>query len=1058
MVTQLSQYAAVQDLFDQTAVKFAAALAIDTGVRRITYGELQTEAQRLSQVLSQLGAGENSIVAIFLSDPIGVVTSILATLKTGAVFCALDPSFPQKRLEVMFGRAAPKWCITDSRLQDRLQRVLTTLDSPPELILIDKLAKLSVAEGFVPVTGPANPDAPCSIYFTSGSTGKPKAILGRLNGIDHFIRWEIETVGSRPGTRVSQLASPSFDGFLKDAFVPLCSGGVACAPESREILLDAGRLIDWVDVEQIEVLHLVPSVFRSLINHGLNERYFGALRYVVLAGEHLYPADVKRWIEVFGERITLLNFYGPTETTILKSCHRVDAADAAKSSVPIGKPIKGAAMMVIDQQGQPCSVGDIGEIYIRTPYRSHGYYGEPELTREVFIQNPFSKDPSDIVYKTGDYGRLLADGNFEVLGRRDDQVKIRGVRIELGEIENLLRANTSVGEVAVVDREDGEGNKILVAYVTMTDGVNGSNGANGAGPETLRAYLLEHLPEEMLPSAFVQMERLPRTLNGKIDRKALPELETVRAEREVGDAVPRGPVEEIVAGIWSEVLKLPAVRRDDNFFTLGGHSLLVTHAILRVRDILKVELPIRSLFEAPTVVEFAEVINKRLGEGSQQKLTTIERVSREGELPLSYAQQRMWFFEHLSGGSASFHIPLGVRLKGRLNRPALEQTFGEIIRRHESLRTVFPAIDDRPVQIIQEPTEFHLPVVDFSRLPKEEAERQAERLAQEETLRRFDLAKGPLVRPTLMRLAEQEHVIICTMHHIIADGQSFEVVIAELSQIFATLSDGRPSPLPELTVQYVDYAAWQRGWLQGEELETRLAYWREQLAGAQRMSLPQRQTRKRVQRFTGARQEITLSPELTEGLKELTRREGTTLLMTLLSGFVLLLNRYSGDEDVVIGATYANRERPEAEKVIGILANTLVLRVNLGAAESFRDVMQRVREVCLGAYSNQLTPELLREDLAKRGEERDRLFDVWFQFEREEREKLEMKGLEWDWYRVHQQEPKFELSVMLSEVKEKIVGLLEYDTDLYDDETMTEMAKTYLRLLETAVADPDGRI
>lgn len=1049
MVTQLSQYAAVQDLFDQTAEQFAASPAIETGVRQITYGALQLEVQRLAQVLAQLGAGENSIVGIFLSDPIGVISSILATLKTGGVFCAMDPSFPQKRLAVMFERIAPKWCITDSRFKERLQRVLSTRDAAPELILIDKLP---VADGFTPVTAPANPDAPCSIYFTSGSTGKPKAILGRLKGIDHYIRWEIETVGSRPGTRVSQLASPSFDGFLKDAFVPLCSGGVVCAPESREILLDAGKLIDWVDVELIEVLHLVPSVFRSLIDHGLNERYFKALRCVVLAGEQLYPADVKRWIDVFGERITLLNVYGPTETSILKSCHRVEAADAAKSSVPIGKPIRGAAMMVIDQQGQPCSVGDIGEIYIRTPYRAHGYYGEPELTKEVFIQNPFSKDPADIVYKTGDYGRLLADGNFEMLGRRDSQVKIRGVRIELGEIENLLRANPAVGEVAVVDREDGEGNKILVAYVALT------NGANGAGPQSLRSYLLEYLPEEMLPSAFVQMERLPRTLNGKIDRKALPELETVRAEREVGDAVPRGPVEEIVAGIWSEVLKLPAIRRDDNFFTLGGHSLLVTHAILRVRDILKVELPIRSLFEAPTVAEFAELINQRLSEGAQPELTTIARVSREGELPLSYAQQRMWFFEHLAGGSASFHIPLGVKLKGPLNQPALEQTFGEIIRRHESLRTVFPAIDDRPVQIIQEPTEFHLTVVDLSRLPMEQAERQAERLAQEETLRPFDLGKGPLVRPTLMRLAEQEHVIICTMHHIIADGQSFEVVIAELSQIFAAMSDGRPSPLPELTVQYVDYAAWQRGWLQGEELETRLAYWRGQLEGTQRMSLPGRQTRKRVQQFTGARQEIALSPELTEGLKELTRREGMTLLMTLLSGFVLLLNRYSGDEDVVVGATYANRERPEAEKVIGILANTLVLRVNLGAAETFRDVMQRVREVCLGAYSNQLTPELLREDLARRGEERDRLFDVWFQFEREEREKLEMAGLEWDWYRVHLQQPKFELSVMLSEVKDNIVGVLEYDTDLYEDEVMTEMVKTYLRLLETAVADPDGRI
>jgi condensation domain-containing protein/phosphopantetheine binding protein len=562
-----------------------------------------------------------------------------------------------------------------------------------------------------------------------------------------------------------------------------------------------------------------------------------------------------------------------------------------------------------------------------------------------------------------------------------------------------------------------------------------------------------------LPSAFIELEQLPRTLNGKIDRKALPALEALQAEREIGEAAPRGMVEEIVAGIWSEVLKLPVVGRGDNFFNLGGHSLLVTHVIMRVRDILKVELPIRSVFEAPTVMEFSELINKQIGEGRQGELSEIERVSREGELPLSYSQQRMWFYEHLASGSASFHIPLGIRFKGQLNQPALEQTFGEIIRRHESLRTVFPAVYDRPVQLIKEPASFHLPLVDLRALPEAEREPEAARLAQQEAVRRFDLAAGPLVRPVLLRLSENEHIAVCTMHHIIADGQSFEVVIAELTQLFAAFTDGRPSPLPELNVQYVDYAAWQRQWLEGEEMETRLAYWRKQLADApQRMSLPQQQTRRKVQGFRGSRQDLNLPPELVEKLKELTRREGMTLLMTLLSAYVVLLNRFTGDDDIVVGSTYANRERPEAEKVIGILANTLVFRVNVAAAESFREVMQRVRTMCLDAYSHQLTPELLREDLAKRGEDRERLFDVWFQFEREEREKLEMAGLATEWYRVHQPEPKFELSLMLGEVKDQIVGMLEYDTDLYDDETMAEMVKSYIRLLEDAVADPDGRL
>jgi amino acid adenylation domain-containing protein len=1059
---QVSDYAAVHDLFDQTASKFSNSLAIDNGVRRVSYGELQTEVGRLTNVLSTLEVAEATIVGIFVSDSIGIISSILATLRAGGVFCPLDPSFPEKRLRVMFESVAPKWCITHSRFYEKLQRVVSGLTSAPGIILIDdgpavenngqvfRLDDDRFRHQPARLILHSNPEAACSIYFTSGSTGKPKAILGRLKGIDHFIKWEIETVGAGPGTRVSQLAGPSFDGFLKDAFVPLCSGGVVCAPESRDVILDAWGLADWLDVEQVEVLHCVPSVFRAMINRGLNSQYFEAMKYVVMTGEPLYPADVKRWMDVFGDRIKLLNIYGTTETSLSKFAYEVQPEDVERTSIPVGKPIKGAAMMVINQYGQPCGVGDAGEIYIRTPYRSFGYYDQPELTKEVFVPNPFSDDPTDIVHKTGDYGRLLKGGDLEHLGRRDQQVQIRGVRVELGEIENLLRAHQAVADVAVVDRDDAEGNKFLVAYVTM---------ANGTGSAVLREYLAQQLPETMLPSAFVELNHLPRTLNGKIDRKALPALEQMRAEREIGDFAPRGPVEEIVAGIWCGVLKLPVIGRADNFFNLGGHSLLVTHVIMRVRDILKVELPIRSLFESPTVAEFSELIKKQISEGKQGELAAIARIPREGELPLSYSQQRMWFYEHLASGSASFHIPLGVRLKGYLNHAALEQTFGEIIRRHESLRTAFPAVDDHPAQVIQEPTRFDLPVVDLSALPEKEREQQSLRLAQHETLRRFALAKGPLVRLTLLRMSDCDHIVICTMHHIIADGQSFEVVIAEMSQLYAAMSNGRPSPLAELSVQYADYAAWQRQWLQGEELETRLAYWRKQLADApQRLSLPQQQTRRKVQGFRGSRQNLTLSPELVEGLKELTRREGMTLLMTLLSAFVLLLKRYTGDEDIVLGSTYANRERPEAEKVIGILANTLVWRVNLVGAESFRDVMRRVRAVCLDAYSHQLTPELLREDLATRGEDRERLFDVWFQFEREEREKLELPGLATEWYRVHREEPKFELSMMLAELKDQITGLLEYDTDLYDDETMTEMVKSYIRLLEEAVANPDGRL
>src|ERR1043165_9080288 len=342
MVTQLSQYAAVQDLFDQTATKFAGSLAIDNGVRRVTYADLQAQVDRLSRVLARLGVTEGTIVGIFMTDPIGVVTSMLATLKAGGAFCALDPSFPAKRLQLMFETISAKWCVTDARYAAKLKEVLADLAAPTEIISLANLPHVVTCHSQL---GLANPNAPCSIFFTSGSTGKPKAILGRLKGIDHFITWEIEAVAARPGTRVSQLASPSFDGFLKDAFVPLCSGGVACAPESREVILDAWSLADWLDVEQVEVLHCVPSVFRALLNEGLNERYFEAMRYVVLTGEHLYPADVKRWFEIFGERIKLLNIYGTTETSLSKFHYEVKPEDVDRPSIPVGKPIKGAAVM-----------------------------------------------------------------------------------------------------------------------------------------------------------------------------------------------------------------------------------------------------------------------------------------------------------------------------------------------------------------------------------------------------------------------------------------------------------------------------------------------------------------------------------------------------------------------------------------------------------------------------------------------------------------------------------------------------------------------------------------
>jgi hypothetical protein len=426
---------------------------------------------------------------------------------------------------------------------------------------------------------------------------------------------------------------------------------------------------------------------------------------------------------------------------------------------------------------------------------------------------------------------------------------------------------------------------------------------------------------------------------------------------------------------------------------------------------------------------------------------------------LSFAQERLWFFERLSSGTGAFNIALGVRFNGPLNVPALEQTFGEIIRRHEGLRTVFRESNNQPVQIIQPPAKFNLPFADLSILPPEQREHEAARLAREETPRAFDLATGPLVRPTLLRLSDEEHIVICTMDHIIADRQSFEVVIAEMSQVYATFNQGQPSPLAELTLQYVDYAAWQRQWLQGEELEKRLAYWRRQLADApERINLPLARPRPKVQQFGGTFHELNLSAELTEALRDLSRREGLTLFMTMFSAYALLLNQYTDDNDIVIGSVYANRERVEAEKVIGILANTLVLRVDLSEAVTIKDVLRLARQVCLDAYSYQLPPELLREDRQQRGEDRERFFDVWFQLDKPLKEQLDMNGLKTSWYAEGREVTRFELSLAAGELEDGMVVRLSYNDYIFSDQTTAQMLEDYVSLLKLIAADAEKNL
>ncbi len=615
--------------FDRAAESFSETKAIECGEQGLTYGELRDKADRLANLFLASGATKGSIVAIAVEDRVQVIVGMLAALKAGLAFAPMDPTMPVKRLEGMVSELAPAWslvaCGTGAHAREMLNgghgasRMVCLADgrSCERADGVVHLGDESSGDSLLPIE--VEPDDMCYVYFTSGSTGRPKGIAGRRKGLDHFIGWEIKTFGIGHRTRVSQLTTPSFDPFLRDVFVPLCAGGTVCIPADRETLLDGRRLLEWIDHQRINLMHCVPSLFRLLLNEKLDAGRFAHLQNVLLAGEALLPSDVRRWTEVYKDRIQLVNLLGPTETTLAKFCYFVRPSDADRRSIPIGKPIEGASAIVVDAKGNPCPPGMVGEIYIRTPYRSLGYYKRPELTAEVFVRNPWSNDPADLVYKTGDMGRVLEDGNFEFLGRKDHQVKIRGFRVELGEIESLLRDHPSIRDVAVVAGQAEMGEAFLCAYIVRND-----EAETGA----LRDYLSEYLPSWMIPSTFMELEELPHTLSGKVDRRALPAPRQFleRPQHEV--VMPRSPTEEIVAGIWSKILHVERLSVLDKFFDLGGHSLLATQILARVRELLEVEMPLKDFFEAPTVAGVATYVDAARQAGRTVHVSAIERLPR----------------------------------------------------------------------------------------------------------------------------------------------------------------------------------------------------------------------------------------------------------------------------------------------------------------------------------------------------------------------------------------------------------------------------------------------
>ncbi|RKI10859.1 non-ribosomal peptide synthetase [Corallococcus sp. AB030] len=1032
--TEYPRDSTLPEVFEQVVARFPEKVAVEFGDTCLTYRQLDERANRLAWHLRSLGVDTDSRVAVALERSLELVVSLVAILKAGAAYVPLDPAYPRSRLAAMVEDARPRVLVTSRALLSNL---------PHEGLLPVVLEELSLDA--LPAHAPprsALPQSLAYIDFTSGSTGRPKgvgtphaAVLRTLFGVDytHF----------GPDETLLMMAPLAFDASTFEVWGALLHG-------AKLAVFPAHPPTDPHELEQVLVHHGVTTLwltigfFTQLVDSHLPA--LRSLRQVLTGGDVISASHVRRVLEQLG--IPVSAFYGPTETTVFASSHRFTHASQVGASVPLGRPHSNMQVYVLDASGQPLPPGVQGELFIGGDGLARGYVGQPSLTAERFIPDPFSSTPGARLYRTGDLGRWREDGVLEFLGRADAQVKVRGFRIELPEIEAALRAHPEVREAVVMAREDVPGDKRLVAYVVAPESLDVAE---------LRAFLKQRLPDFMMPSAMGRLDALPLNSNGKVDRKALPAPSTLQTRARTRP--PRTDTERLLATLWEEVLQTGTVGAEDNFFDLGGNSLSATQILSRIRRAFQAELSIANFFAAPTVEAIARRLESQGPVIPALAVPALKPVPRDGGLPLSFAQQRLWFFAKMEPASTAYNLPFVMRLEGTLDVPALARGLRELSQRHESLRTTFREEASGPVQVISASPTLPAGWMDLSTLL--DAERELSAILDEEARQVFDLEAGPLWRVLVVRMSAQHHLLLLTMHHVISDAWSMGVLLQELTTLYAAHADGRTPQLKPLPMQYADFSVWQRGWLRDAALESQLGWWREQLHGAPKaLELPTDRPRPAAQTFRGAVVPFQFPRELSDAMQALCRSEGVTPSMVVLAAFQVLLSRYSGQEDVSVGSPIAGRNQAELEGLIGFFVNTLVLRTRLDGDPSFRELLARVRDVALGAYAHQDVPfEKLVEALRpERDPRRPPLFQVMLAYQNAPMPETLSTGLKLQPLEPRGGTAKFDLTLALNDTADGLKGLLEYNTDLFDASTASRMVGHLRALLAGALHAPERRL
>jgi len=1069
----------IHSLFEAQVERSSSHIAAAYQGGYLTYQDLNAGANQLAQFLRDLGVKNGDFVGILQGRNLNFLQSILAILKAGGAYVPIDSTYPTERIQYMLLNSEVKVLLTDSSclkpMGDRLEQcphlksvICLDLDSADRVETLSPELSVYARSNFSHYPTANLTTVTCGrdrayMLYTSGSTGLPKGAIVRHDGAINHIYAQFDALKLSQELRFLQSAPASSDISVWQFLAPLLIGGRTVIVDT-ETVCDPEKLFQVIQTEQLTLVELVPVLLKGLMNFvsrlPVSQRSLPHLQWMMVTGESVSVQLINQWLNLY-PAIPAVNAYGPTEAADDITQWIVEQPlPVNQRSVPIGKPLANIALYVLDAQLGLVPIGVPGEICVSGIGVGEGYWQNEAKTNLRFVPNPYAKPSTsyqNLIYKTGDSGRWLPDGTIEYLGRIDHQVKIRGFRIELGEIEAVISHHPAIREAVVIVREDQPGDKRLVAY-----GVADAD-ANRADPHQLasdlREFLQSRLPDYMVPSAFVPIDRLPLTPSGKINRNALPEPDIKSPVQAESDAV-ISPVEELLVGIWSKVLGYDRVGIHDNFFELGGHSLLATLIISQVRQVFQREVPLRRLFELPTIAQFATAIETETQADLGLDIPPIERCSTE-TIPLSFAQQRLWFLAQLEPDNPFYNLPIAVALQGSLNLAALEQSFTEILRRHEVLRTKVTIVDEQPIAIVTSAIPIPFPVIDLSALPEPRQEAEVHSLIAAEGQQPFDLSRDLLLRVKLLRLRQDDHILLLTMHHSAADGWSIGVLVQEVSVLYQAFCQHQPSPLPALSIQYADFAIWQRQWLQGAVLDAQLSYWRKQLANAPtRLELPTDRPRPAIQSYRGATHHFQFSPELLRSLHHLSQQAGCTLFMTVLAAFKVLLGRYSGSEDIVVGTPIANRHRAEVENLIGCFVNTLVLRTNLSENPTVLELLEQVRSVALDAYAHQDLPfEQLVETLQpQRSLSHSPLFQIMVVLQNTPIPTVDLLGLQVNAIETDRGTAQFDLTLFLEETPEGLSGTIEYNADLFNSDTIDRMVGHYQTLLNAITQNPDQQI